>query len=369
MNIKNLKILILLFLNFAAVIFWLLFSSGIISFLFCVFILNILILVLVKSKIAKIVLVNTGAVILALIFFQCHINKTQTTVFGKASYSKNFFLKDSLLGYRLNKGRMKSEKIMNNLLVYATDYSINNQGFRVTPESTKKYSFLFFGGSYTFGEGVKDDESLPYLVSAKSGYKAYNFGVNGYGPHQMLRAVESGMVENIVNRLPRIAIYQSADFHLERSIGCAVWENFGPRYEISRNSQIVSKGNFNQFICSFRRAVNYIMPKHYDNYSIQLFTGIVKETERKLKLLYPGIEFHIIIYDVFQGPNHLKYMEALKKSGIEVHKISEIIPGLKYNDPNYFYLDSHPKPRLNRELSDYIISFSETLFGGDNADN
>ena len=92
---------------------------------------------------------------------------------------------------------------------YDVTYTINKYGLRVSPHDLKEnitntYNFkniLFFGGSFTFGEGVNDDENLPWKIEKKSNYKlkSYNFGFHGYGSHQMLRTLELGLIDNIVD--------------------------------------------------------------------------------------------------------------------------------------------------------------------------
>jgi hypothetical protein len=56
-----------------------------------------------------------------------------------------------------------------------------------------------FGCSFTFREGVEDREAMPYLVGELSKYIVYNFGFHGYGAHQMLSALEYGIVDRIVD--------------------------------------------------------------------------------------------------------------------------------------------------------------------------
>ena len=77
-------------------------------------------------------------------------------------------------------------------------YTIGPNGLRVSPpyeEVADVPCALFFGGSFTFGTGVEDDEALPYVagILSEGKYRVYNFGYRGYGPHQMLAALESGL--------------------------------------------------------------------------------------------------------------------------------------------------------------------------------
>ena len=60
----------------------------------------------------------------------------------------------------------------------------------VTPKMnnlTKQKSLNFFGGSFAFGFGLNDNETMPYLLQKYlKNWKIENYGINGYGVHQML---------------------------------------------------------------------------------------------------------------------------------------------------------------------------------------
>lgn len=47
---------------------------------------------------------------------------------------------------------------------------------------------------------VNDNETAAYQVGEMSSgnYRIFNFGFKGYGPHQMLSAIEHSLVEDIV---------------------------------------------------------------------------------------------------------------------------------------------------------------------------
>ena len=81
---------------------------------------------------------------------------------------------------------------------------------------------FFFGDSFTYGEGVNDDETLPYLFEKLSGgrYRAYNLAFHGYGPQQMLRVIETGLLEKMVSdQRPLIVVYEALVQHIERAAG------------------------------------------------------------------------------------------------------------------------------------------------------
>lgn len=63
--------------------------------------------------------------------------------------------------------------------------NIGQDGLRVSrPELDKKgkHHTAFFGCSYTFGEGINDDETMVYKLNDKYPNEVFdNYGVSGYG--------------------------------------------------------------------------------------------------------------------------------------------------------------------------------------------
>lgn len=144
---------------------------------------------------------------------------------------------DSVLGYAPVHGQLTPVKgFAGSQLIYDVTYTIDADGLRIAagfdenPHDNR--CMLFFGCSFTFGEGVDDHEAMPYVAGTLANLRAYNFGFPGYGPHQMLAAVEHGMVERIVDCRPRWIIYQALPTHVARAAGQTSWDRHGPRYAL-----------------------------------------------------------------------------------------------------------------------------------------
>jgi hypothetical protein len=82
-----------------------------------------------------------------------------------------------------------------NLLFESPDHkakiTTNAQGFRITRENTvvnKRINVLCLGGSTTFGTGVTDEDTWPYILQQKLGekYNVLNLGVPGYSTLEAL---------------------------------------------------------------------------------------------------------------------------------------------------------------------------------------
>ena len=336
----------------------------------------------VKSSTCKAVIFNLSVAILAVTIFECYLYFQQdTNCFYKGSYiCSDYYQKDDLLGYAPKKNiKITSEKYLNNQCLYKVEYTINDIGLRVSSpiETTKdkeenKYCILFFGGSFTFGEGINDDESLPYQVSIhtpKNSYKTYNFGFHGYGPHQMLSAIEHGRVKKIVKCSKKvIIIYQAIKDHFYRAQGLRSWDKHGPEYQLDKDNQLVYKGSFD---------VNYFLPivlinqleksylynqffynkqEYITEKTTHLFQSIITHSKNYAKNQFSNISFHVIYWDNEGKDTTITNMfEQLKKEGVQVHFITHIISDIKLNESKYFIQsDGHPNSTANEIISKYI---------------
>src|SRR5262249_47552580 len=117
----------------------------------------------------------------------------------------------------------------------------------------------FFGDSFTFGDGVNDDETLPNVFSILSGMRVLNFGVGGYGPHHILRLLERDIPKKITSSNACLMVYTAVGEHIRRAAGRASWDQNGPLYEI-QNGHLHYVGSFlqNKVACdpyAIRRSV------------------------------------------------------------------------------------------------------------------
>lgn len=117
-------------------------------------------------------------------------------------------------------------------LMYRARYSTDRNGLRVTAkefDSTRPPTY-FFGGSFTFGEGVNDEQSLPWVYSELTGRPCVNFGFHGYGPHQMLRALELDLPAEYGYEKPDTVVCLMITAHLRRVVGNTNFGQSGPKY-------------------------------------------------------------------------------------------------------------------------------------------
>jgi hypothetical protein len=162
-----------------------------------------------------------------------YFTKTPMPQYEGDAYRTKYMIPNDTLGYGPIAGAIvEARKVLGPRLIYRVTYTIGENGLRITPEDGDNRCILFFGDSFTFGEGVEDQQSMPYIVAELSKRKTYNFGFHGYGPHQMLSAIEHGLVDRIVDCEPHWVIYSALPQHVARSAGYWLWDEHGPKYVV-----------------------------------------------------------------------------------------------------------------------------------------
>ncbi len=374
---------------------------------------GILSAILAVQPYVKALFVNAGVIALALggaelYFYEVHFAEEppRELVYHMASDSAergaiiDQFAYHEILGYApLKEHRFTEATHFKGTLLYDVAYTVNKQGLRISSPAGSQFNpetpcILFFGDSFTFGEGVRDEESLPYRVTVKSNqaYLTYNFGFFGYGPHQMLAQLQHGLVREAINCTPRYAIYQALPSHVSRAAGLEAWDKAGPKYVLGKDHTVMSAGHFNDEVqpgmlaalrrwhphlpytvrfglekSALYRALLY-MRRDTNQSDVDLFCGIVQQSRQHLEATYPGIEFHMILWDFSHqtDPVEIKIIKALKAAGIQLHLISTIIPEYGSHRERYILhpADGHPNQVTHDLLAGYILASIVSFEGG-----
>jgi len=160
--------------------------------------------------------------------------------------SLEFIYDDPDLGYSLQPSqRAQAREVYRQRLLFDVVYTIDTNGFRVIPTAATSAHcrVVFFGDSLTFGWGLADAETMPsqFVAASRGSYRGYNFAQNGYGPHQMLRMLETGVVDRVMGDDPvNLVIYQGIVEHVARVVGRNTWDPRGPRYVMTADKQGVA---------------------------------------------------------------------------------------------------------------------------------
>ena len=141
-----------------------------------------------------------------------------------------YFERVSGVGYRPSAGLHTSKKFTSDgEVIYDVRYTIGVDGYRKDVVSDD-FDVYLYGGSFTFGEGLNDNETIPYFLHELYGIKVKNVGVHGYGLNQALFNIEQGVSAPSGNG---VNVLLTAPWHALRS-SCKPDYSVGtPRYELT----------------------------------------------------------------------------------------------------------------------------------------
>lgn len=270
-------------------------------------------------------------------------------------------------------------------LMWDVTYTMDRRGLRVTPEPQRRdRCILFFGGSFVFGEGIDDEATLPYQVGEMMApdVKAYNFGMTGYGAHQMLAALELGLVDETLDcdrNAVSDVVYQSLSMHLLRAAGVAPWDDHGPRYELDEKGEAIYRGHFDD---GYRKLLRPLLKRAHKSAIYQRafgkwqyfrrpkpadsdrFIAIVWQAREIVRDRYPCAAFHILFWDTDWHLNE-EVIARFEARGLKVHRVSTILPDYGATETGDIYNvhpdDDHPNGLANAGVADFFVKsvFSE----------
>ncbi|MBN1824194.1 MAG: hypothetical protein JW803_07740 [Endomicrobiales bacterium] len=289
---------------------------------------------------------------------------------------------DELLGFKPKENtEVRVRKMMNDVILYDAVYSIDGYGRRKTPvtnassrktpvtnASSRKTPILFFGGSFTFGAAVQDNQTMPYFIGTMlPGHMPYNYGFNGHGPNQMLARLQDSGIRKEVQGSSAILIYTFLDFHINRSVGSySVVANYGknmPYYDYDNKGHLVRKGSFLSGkpiltkLCLMMRKTElgkFIFRKMdfppFSRKHAKLTADIIKESCAIFKDKFNSNNFYVVVYP---GSVKWKTIEPyLQNTEIKVLDYSSLYESFNdYEIPN----DHHPDHMAYKLLSKLIV--------------
>ncbi|MEE8574361.1 MAG: hypothetical protein V3T30_03020 [Thermodesulfobacteriota bacterium] len=333
----------------------------------------------IKRSRARLVCFNIALLLIFLTIIESALWITYELDFVKKTDNSiangNYMIYSDILGDAPTKDiSIASKSYFRDETIFDATYTIGPDGLRITAPiaDPDKGCVLFFGGSFTFGHGVGDNETTPFVVGEITGRKVYNFAFDGYGPHQMLSAIRTGLVKETVDCKPTHAVYQVIKAHIQRVSGRGFWDTYGPRFVLEGNGLVRSAGNFRSKAAAKRRdwlfrsiitfkAFNrfFYRSNKYRADEAALFFAIVEASKKELTKLYPEIEFHAVQWDNRKHKLYAIITEGFKKREIETHYVSEILPNIE--DYKQLYAISadhnrHPNKEAHRIVGEYIAS-------------
>ena len=282
--------------------------------------------------------------------------------------TEEFFVQDDILGFKPKPNvRMRSTMTAKGKVLYDAVYSIDARSRRVTrsiPGAAQTQFAIFFGGSYTFGQGVNDSETMPYhFARLLPRYRPYNYGFCGYGPQQMLAKLQTGKLPCEIDEPSGILIYILMEHHIRRAIGSMyvhnTWGWNMPYYVLGPDGQLVRKGTFTTgrpavaFLyrllgaSQILRRFHVSLPLRTTDHHILLTCRILQEARKLFREQFDREGFFVLIYPGTTYANRIA--ACLRRLHVPYLDYSALV---EYKSPTYTIpVDEHPSPAAHLAIA------------------
>lgn len=262
-------------------------------------------------------------------------------------------------------------------VLYDVRYTLDKNGHRILPPAAAmpKAALLIFGCSFTFGYGLENDQTWPWLLAKDLGpqWKLENYAISGFGAQQMLSQLEDGEIEKPVTPF-RQALFLAIKGHLTRFSG--LFQFNSARYYL-RDGELVRDGltydspyslvsrmptgiNGSQLARELSiKIINLIQQKKLDELE-STYLAIIEKSSQLLKK-----EFDTTL-TVLLWPNIDYLAPELKKRGIPILLARDMLPDWDKDDGESYNLvnpwDQHPSATAAREIADGLCKYYKRLW-------
>lgn len=287
------------------------------------------------------------------------------------------FVPDPALGWKLRPASViRAVRARGPHTIYDARYTIDARGQRVTPDSNPDgETVLFMGDLFMFGDGLPDGETVPQLFALKTDrrFHVVNLGVSAYGPHQVLRQIEEGVVDRAITRddagkrKVRAAFLYFNDDQLPRAAGDKNqewWWRVAPQYERTADGlrlagtaaevwdrrgyveRAVAQAVRDSVIAPHIRRVVRAYPQ------LKLSEAIIGRVRQQLRERY-DVELVVIYWSKDPSqfyPTTISWM--IERTGAPMMFIPDLMPPLGLTLENALIPDDgHPNRRLNEAIA------------------
>ena len=256
--------------------------------------------------------------------------------------------------------------------IYDVVYSVDPFSRRVTPVSdphSRDKFLLFFGCSFTYGEGLPDDQTFPYYVArAAASYMPYNYAFHGHSPAELLVKMETGTLPREVPEAEGTLIYLLIDAQFHRVVGSmrfvSTWGKNRPYYTLDTNGRPLHRGDFTsgrprltRFYSWLARsrllsALDVDLPPRIMDRHIRLMAEIFGEAKRLYQLQFPRGEFVVVLYP--GSRDGLRLAPLLERMGISVVDYSTLFD--PWQPANIIApLERHPSALACQTLAQEVV--------------
>jgi hypothetical protein len=252
-------------------------------------------------------------------------------------------------------------------VVFDQTYHIDEFGRRLTgkPISSKHFIALF-GCSFTFGVGLKDEQTLSADLAKDLKTQTYNYGIPGGALNQALYRFKT---ENIRKQIPQkngIFIYLPIESHISRVTGSypsVVWMKTTPYY-VRKNGHMEYDGTIGSahpYLSWFYEKVGKILddgsgsrqfPKYFQS-DYNYFCDLTEDFGKEVIKQFPGSKFIVVNHPIASIPKEA--VACLEKRNIQVVNL----PFEKGELPRL--ADNHPAAGANEKIANALKPILEPI--------
>jgi len=291
----------------------------------------------------------------------------------RTSY-RRFVQWDPVLGVRpRSDAQVTVVKRKGGRIVYEATYTTDQHGRRVTPpprgDRPPAKALLFFGGSYTFGEGVNDDETMPACVAARTGeYQVYNYGLNAGGPQHVLVQMRSPGIVKEVTQKQALAVFSFLHVHISRAVGTPrvlrVLGGQHPWFEWDEaRERLVRRGFFFDRPGPRTTATGSKLLEAVEDYYGEKLTKadawltarMIVEAKRLFDRTFESQGFYVLVYPLRDGPLTDHVIALLKKEGVGILDYRPLLTTKIDYDEYFIPNDGHPQPKTHQLIADRLV--------------
>lgn len=290
-------------------------------------------------------------------------------------YKQNYGLK--LIGnkYQGEPGKYPFKRLdQNGNIIYDVVYSINTDGFRKdVPESTTQ--IYIYGGSFVFGEGLNDNETLTHYLFAEHNLLAKNVGFHGWGMHNALFNIQSGQG----NLTGGVNVLLTSPWHALRSACKQKWTAYHPKYTLV-NGRISQTGICTRLSNRYLRLPlkvlarsniyglfrKYFVDLKITNSDIELWLAIIKEIQKisgergsKLLIAYIDATEDQLSYSDWTNEKIINSLKSLSDIFVDI----TLAEKREFLEPKFFIheLDQHPSALANKRRAQLLAPIVRRL--------
>lgn len=298
-------------------------------------------------KVTKVIVFNITFLLLILIL-------SETLIFNSAKKSYEDFQER----FNFNLGTLKYNI---KPISYEEDYKRFVKEYLRRPDGTMylNSSIILFGCSFTYGAGLKQEETFGAVLSDISKRPVYNRGIPGSGVQHMLYQLKKEDFYKEIKTEPEFVIYTLLyPYHYSRLFLYTFHlfeNNLYLQYE-KKNGEFVQKERKIPYFISGLYTVKYLfflknkrlLLRGYTNKTEDYLLSLFLESKKIVQKKYPNSKFLILNFEVSNDDEdeQNRFINKLKNNGLTVISLREI-SGIDYTVGEYMISkhDDHPNPK------------------------